>query len=165
MFNKLFTKILDSSIWLEPNTTRIVWITLLAAMDEDGYCHFSTIQNLADRARVTKADTEKAVRCFLEPDEGSGNPANEGRRIEKVPGGYIILNAGYYRDMMNRDIQREQTRIRVQRWREKQKALGRSRSVPLPGETCAIKAAQNGATEEQQQAIQDESLSKLRIEE
>lgn len=121
MYAKLFSKILDSSIWLEPNTTRIVWITLLAAMDEDGYAHFSTIQNLADRARVSKDEAQAAVHCFVNPDEGSGNPDHEGRRVEKVPGGYLVLNAAYYRDMMNRDIQREQTRIRVQRWRNKQK--------------------------------------------
>ena len=34
MYNKLFTKILDSSIWLAPDPVRLVWITLLAAMDE-----------------------------------------------------------------------------------------------------------------------------------
>lgn len=121
MYNKLFSKILDSSIWLESNTTRIVWITLLAAMDEDGYAHFSTIQNLADRARVTKEEAQKAVDCFMSPDEGSGLPDNQGRRIERVPGGFIVLNAAHYRDIMNREIQREQTRIRVQRWRSRQK--------------------------------------------
>ena len=30
MYNKLFTKILDSTVWLEPDTVRIVWITFLA---------------------------------------------------------------------------------------------------------------------------------------
>jgi hypothetical protein len=34
MYNKLFTKILDSSIWLENHATVRVWITLLASMDE-----------------------------------------------------------------------------------------------------------------------------------
>jgi hypothetical protein len=41
MYNRLFTKILDSSIWLEADTTRIVWITMLASMDEDGFAPFS----------------------------------------------------------------------------------------------------------------------------
>ena len=27
MYSKLFNKILDCSIWLEPQSTRIVWIT------------------------------------------------------------------------------------------------------------------------------------------
>jgi hypothetical protein len=118
VFNKLFSKILDSSIWLEPTTTRIVWITLLAAMDEDGYAHFSALQNLADRARVSLEEVEEAVKCFESPDENSGNPDNEGRRIERVPGGFLVLNAAYHRDMMNRVIQREKTRVRVAEWRK-----------------------------------------------
>ena len=121
MFNKLFTKILDSSIWLEPNATRIVWITLLAAMDETGYAHFSAIENLANRARVTNEEAEVAVRCFLAPDPNSGDPQFKGRRVERVPGGFQILNASKYRSIMNREIQREKTRQRVADWRAKKK--------------------------------------------
>lgn len=121
MFNKLFTKILDSSIWLEPNSTRIVWITLLAAMDETGYAHFSAIENLAARARVTVKEAESAVKCFINPDPNSGDPEFKGRRIERVPGGFVILNAQKYRSIMNREIQREKTRQRVADWRVKKK--------------------------------------------
>jgi hypothetical protein len=121
MYNRLFTKILDSSIWLEPCTTRIVWVTLLVAMDEDGYAHFSAIENLAARARVSVRDTKKAIECFLSPDPNSSNPENDGRRIERVPGGYLILNAKQHRETLNREIQREQTRLRVARHREKRK--------------------------------------------
>ena len=32
MYNKLFTKILDSTIWLEDDATRLVWITFLAVI-------------------------------------------------------------------------------------------------------------------------------------
>ena len=119
MYNKLFSKILDSSIWLEPTTTRICWITLLAAMDEDGYAHFSAIENLANRARVTIDEATAAVDCFLAPDKNSSNPANGGRRIERVPGGYLILNAAEHRKTYKRIIEREQVRARVQRHRAK----------------------------------------------
>ncbi len=122
MYNRLFTKILDSSIWLEPCTTRIVWVTLLAAMDEDGYAHFSAIENLAARARVSVRDTKKAIECFLSPDPNSSNPDNNGRRIERIDGGYLILNAKEHRETFNREIQREQTRLRVARHREKHKS-------------------------------------------
>ena len=121
MYNKIFNKILDSSIWLEPTPTRIVWITLLAAMDQDGFAHFSALENLAARARVTTDEAQAAVDCFLSPDENSANPANEGRRIERVPGGYMILNASVHRQTVNRIIQREQTRERVARHRAKDK--------------------------------------------
>lgn len=119
MYNRLFTKILDSSIWLEPSNTRIVWVTLLAAMDEDGYAHFSAIENLAARARVNVKETQKAIDCFTSPDPSSANPDNDGRRVERVPGGFLILNANHHRQTLNREIRREQTRIRVARHREK----------------------------------------------
>lgn len=52
MYVKLFDKILDSSIWLEPDPVRIAWITMLAAMDEDGFCGFASAKNLARRANI-----------------------------------------------------------------------------------------------------------------
>lgn len=119
MYNKLFTKILDSSIWLEPTSTRIVWVTLLAAMDSDGYAHFSSIRNLAIRARVTDEEADAAIQCFLSPDPNSSNPEHDGRRVERVPGGFLILNAEEHRRIINREVQREQTRRRVHRYREK----------------------------------------------
>ena len=61
MYNKLFTKILDSSIWLAPDTQRLVWITLVAAMDEEGIASFACVENLASRARVSVEDTAKAI--------------------------------------------------------------------------------------------------------
>lgn len=144
MYNRLFTKILDSSIWLEPTATRIVWVTLIAAMDEDGYAHFSAVENLANRARVTLEEAEKAIECFLAPDENSANPENEGRRIERVPGGFFILNAPEHRQMLNREIQREQIRLRVQRHRDKQSCNNSSVTSALPSVTPAS-ASESGS--------------------
>jgi hypothetical protein len=95
-------------------------------MDEDGYAHFSAIENLAARARVSVKETKKAIDCFLSSDPNSANPENDGRRIERVPGGYLILNATEHRKAFNREIQREQTRLRVARHREKAKCNQKS---------------------------------------
>jgi hypothetical protein len=122
MYNRLFTKILDSSVWLEPIATRIVWVTLIAAMDEDGVAHFSALENLSLRARVSLLEAEQAVECFLSPDKNSGDPENDGRRLERIPGGYLILNAAKYRAIFSREIQRERTRIRVANHRKNKKS-------------------------------------------
>lgn len=122
MYNKLFTRILDSSIWLEPNPTRIVWITMLAAMDQDGYCRFASVRNLAHRAVVTEEEAEKAVETLQSPDENSGNPAHGGRRIERVDGGWLVLNAKEHRETIRRDIERQQNRERQKRYRDKRNA-------------------------------------------
>lgn len=122
MYNKLFTKILDSSIWMEDTPTRLVWITFLAVMDEEGMCQFASVANLAHRARLTVAEAEAAVKCLEGEDAHSSDPEFEGRRIEHVPGGWIVLNADKYRKLVTREVARERTRERVARFREKKRA-------------------------------------------
>lgn len=119
MYNKIFTKILDSSIWLEPIPTRVVWLTLIAAMDEDGFAQFASVANLAHRARVSQKSAEEAIMSLEGPDANSSDPENDGRRIERVPGGWVVLNACKYRDLVTREISRQQTRARVAKHREK----------------------------------------------
>lgn len=119
MYNKLFTKILDSSIWLESTSTRLVWLTMIAAMDENGFTQFASVANLSHRARVSPEEAQAAVDCLEAPDPNSSDPDNEGRRIEKVPGGWMVLNAGKYRDLVKRSLIQEQTRQRVAAFRSK----------------------------------------------
>lgn len=122
MYNKIFTKILDSSIWLEPDATRIVWLTCIAAMDEDGFCCFASPANLAHRANVPLAACLTALETLEGPDENSSDPANDGRRLERVPGGWMVLNASKYREIITRASQREHTKLRVKRHRDRRNA-------------------------------------------
>lgn len=121
MYNKLFSKILDSSIWLESTTTRIVWLTFLAGMDETGFVQFASVPNVALRARVPLPAAERAITCLEAPDPLSADPDHEGRRIEKVPGGWMVLNAEKYRDLVTRAIQQAQNRARVAKHRAKRR--------------------------------------------
>ncbi len=123
MYNKLFSKIVDSSIWLEPTPTRIVWLMFIAVMNEDGFVQFASVANVAHRARITDEEAEQAIQILEGPDPNSADDENDGRRIEKVPGGWIVLNAQKYRDLVTREMVREQTRIRVARKREKDKGV------------------------------------------
>lgn len=120
MYNKLFSKIVTSSIWLAPDPARLIWITLLAMMDEDGYVQFASVANLAHTARVDPEQTRIAVELLESPDPDSGDKDREGRRIERVPGGWMVLNAPKYRALVSREIARERTRERVARFRAKQ---------------------------------------------
>jgi Recombination endonuclease VII len=122
MYNKLFTKILDSSVWLLSHTTVRVWITLLAAMDEDGFCQFAAVQNLANRALVTLAEAQAAVDVLEAPDPNSSDLDNEGRRIERVPGGWIVLNAVKYHQIVTRANSREKNRERVSAFRVRERS-------------------------------------------
>lgn len=124
MYNKIFTKILDSSVWLEPTPTRIVWITMIAAMDENGFCQFAAVGNVAGRARVTEAEARAAIKALESPDLESSDQDNEGRCIERVPGGWMVLNAPKYRAIVTRVNAQEKTKERVRRFREKNKPSG-----------------------------------------
>ncbi len=123
MYNKLFSKIVTSSIWLEPTPTRIVWLMFIALMNEDGFVQFASAANVAHTARITEPEADEAIRILEGPDPNSADEENDGRRIEKVPGGWMILNAQKYRALVTREMVREQTRIRVARKRAKDKGI------------------------------------------
>lgn len=121
MYNKLFTAILDSSIWLEPVPTRIVWVMFLAAMDEDGFVRMATVNNVANRANVPLEDARQAIQILESPDSINPNQELEGRRIERVDGGWVVINAKKYRDIVSREQEKATTRARVARFREKRR--------------------------------------------
>jgi len=121
MYNKLFTKILDSSIWLESPATKVVWFTFLAAMNQDGMAYFASVVNLANRAGVSVDEATLAVKIFESPDVYSSDRDNEGRRIERVPGGWIVLNAPKYRAIVTANECRRLGAERARRYRERKK--------------------------------------------
>jgi hypothetical protein len=97
-FVKLYGTILTSTVWSEPHSTRIVWITMLALADKDGHVAAS-IPGLAHAAHVTREECEAALSTFLAPDPDSRTKEYEGRRIEIADGGWIVLNRGKYREL------------------------------------------------------------------
>jgi len=120
-YTRLFSSILASSIWSEPDPVRIVWITMLAMADKYGMVTASIV-GLAHQARKTVEEAERAVAVLSAPDRYSKNPANEGRRIEAVPSiGWRVLNYEEYRNGMDNDPEAAANRERQRRHREKLK--------------------------------------------
>ncbi len=117
MYVKLFGAILDSSLWLQPDHVRIVWITLLVSMDEDGYAHFAAPANLARRAGVSLEQARDAIQYLEGPDPDSSNPENDGRRVDRVPGGWLVLNSREYRERATKVDARNANRERQARFR------------------------------------------------
>jgi hypothetical protein len=117
-FTKLDSGILDSSIWSEPPATRVVWFTFLAKADENGYVRASR-SGMFRAANVELEDFDRAMNCLEGPDPESRTPDYEGRRIQKVEGGWLVLNYPKYKTRL--EIMREQTRSRVQNYRERLK--------------------------------------------
>lgn len=122
---KLFNSIITSSIWSEDDPTRIVWITLLAIKDMDGFCETS-IPGLAALARKSIDETSAAIKKLESPDTFSRSSEHEGRRIQKVEGGFIVLNHANYRDRERREKRREYMRKLMS---DKRASVGKANKV------------------------------------
>jgi hypothetical protein len=122
-YTKLFSSIVASTIWREDDKVRIVWITMLAMKNERHEVEAS-VPGLADMARVTIEDCEKAIEKLSSPDKFSRNQENKGRRIEPCDGGWKILNGEYYRQKMSLDERRDYQRLYMKDYRKRRKQLG-----------------------------------------
>lgn len=120
-YTKLFSSIVNSTIWRAADHIRLVWITMLALADRNGIVEAS-VPGLADAARVSLDECMAALEHLASPDPWSRTAANAGRRIEAVDGGWVILNHGVYRDRLAKDVARQQTAERVARFRARRKA-------------------------------------------
>ena len=96
-YSKLFSSIVTSSIWSEDDKTLRVWFAMLALTDARGNVEGS-VPGFAHVARVTIPEMEHAIERLSSPDPYSRTPDNEGRRVEVVPGGWVILNYCAYRE-------------------------------------------------------------------
>lgn len=119
-YTKLFTTILDSTIWQESKETRLVWITMLAMKDKQQIVQAS-VPGLAKRAGVEVTECEVALARLKAPDPYSRTKAHEGRRVEEVEGGWLILNGAKYRELMSREDRREYQRVKQAEYRRRKK--------------------------------------------
>lgn len=127
-YTKLFEKILDSTLWLEDDKTRIVWITMLAMSDQDGIVD-APLPALANRARVDLEACRAAIEKFKAPDPYSRTTDNDGRRIEAVGSGWKILNHRKYREMMSLEHRREYKRLKAQEYRDQVRQMDRGKTA------------------------------------
>ena len=94
---KLICNILDSTLWVENSDTRVVFITMLAMSDSEGVC-MSTAPGIARRANISISSVRKALVILESPDTDSRSTNDHGRRIERIDGGYRIINYLAYRN-------------------------------------------------------------------
>lgn len=89
---------------------------MLAMADEHGKVEAST-SGLARFANVTIGQCREALKALSEPDSDSRTENNEGRRVRKVEGGWLILNYLKYREM--RSPKQVAEAERKAKWRDK----------------------------------------------
>lgn len=95
---KLHSTLTISSIWREPLATRVVWLSLMSLCDMDGIAHISD-DRIAAAANVSEDEAKAALKSLMSPDPHSKDPEFDGRRLQKVSGGFRLLNYFKYRNI------------------------------------------------------------------
>lgn len=96
----LFSKIVDSSIWQEDDVTVKVFITMLAKKGADHVVRGNAF-SIGRWSQKTESEVIKSLKKLSSPDTKRLEPQpHEGRRIQKVEGGWLILNGQIYEDEM-----------------------------------------------------------------
>lgn len=121
-YTKLFSGIVSSTIWAEPEATRCVWVTLLAMADRNGEVNGTPV-GLARIANVSLDNCKIALATLLSPEPSDHD---DGRRIEEIEHGWRLLNHGKYRRLASRDESKERNAQRQAAFRARN---GKSRGV------------------------------------
>ena len=117
-FTKLDETILRSSIMAEQPETFKVFIAILAATDPDSIARVSSIF-LAGACYLDLETIDEAIKVLESPDPRSRSMAEDGRRIRRVDGGYLVINYQKYREH-HYSRKHEATRKREYRKRKKE---------------------------------------------
>jgi hypothetical protein len=115
-YTPLFKSLINSTVWQESQSTKVVWITILALKNRKGIIE-SSIPGLARASGTTIQECEESLKVLMSPDLYSRTKDFDGRRIEEVDGGWIVLNhekycqkarsrADYYREYRARNIEK-----------------------------------------------------------
>lgn len=158
-YTPLWSGVVDSSLWDEPDPVVKVFVTMLAIKDPD-FVVRKTAYQIGRCARKTEAEVLEALEVLSSPDTKRLEPQpHEGRRLERVSDGWLILNGKKYQEKMREEAERA-------RWRKAQAAKREREKKPKPshnGSSAAYEAALNaGASQEQLDAIVTDKLPKKR---
>ena len=146
-FTKLDENLLQSSIMAEDGFTFKIWISLLAACREDGIARVSPIF-LSSVCRIPIEDTIKAIEKLASPDPLSRSTNNEGCRIERVDGGFHLINYQKYRQFT---LSGSQVAVRQRKHRQKRdSALHVTKVCDISASASASASASTSESESEQ---------------
>jgi hypothetical protein len=154
-YGRLFSSMITSSLWQQPDHVRLVWVTMLALATGDGVVEAS-VPGLAHAAVVSLDKTQDALRRLMGPDPYSTTPANEGRRLAPCSGGWRILNFELYRVRASEENRKERNADRMRRIRLAKKNINDSNGVALCARSCTnvLEVHQQQQQQQQQPELQ-----------
>lgn len=122
-FTPLFSGIVNSSVWSSTKDVKVLWVTMLALKDKNGFVR-AVPSALARVSGLTPEEAKAALDVLESPDPESSCKEHEGRRIQKVDGGWYILSHARYQKLMSDTFTRSRKTVweRVKRENMRQEA-------------------------------------------
>jgi len=116
-YSPIWSQIIDSSLWCEEDYVVKIFLTMIAKKDLDDIVR-GTAFNIGQWSKKTEEETLKALKILSSPDRKRIEKQEyEGRRIEKVSEGWLVLNGAHYRKMMFLATRREYKRLKQREYR------------------------------------------------
>lgn len=145
----LWSMVVGSSIWDEPDWVVKVFLTMLALKDSDHIVRRNAYQ-LGKDARKSEQEILDALKILSSPDTKRIEPQPfDGRRIQAVEEGWLILNGEKYRTMLSVEMKRARNRRAQEAHRQRKKLAGEypPKSKPLPGEARYVRKLEQDGVE------------------
>jgi len=110
-YTPLASSIVLSSVWSQSHETVRVWIAMLALMDRS--CHVAgTVPGMAHLCYLTPEQFMVCEKILLSPEPENPTKTDDGRRIERIDGGWLVLNGKKWRQKFSDEAKR----IRQAKW-------------------------------------------------
>jgi transposase len=130
-WSPLWSSIVDSSLWEEPDCVVKIFLTMLALKDRD-HVYRGTAYKLAKRSNKDELEVLEALKVLSSPDSRRQEHQEfDGRRIKAVEDGWLILNGEKYRSKVREEMTRLRNARSQKSFREREKMKNGN---PLPGE-------------------------------
>ena len=122
-FIELDPGLLNSTVWTQPATTAVVWLTLRLAAGPGGVVRTS-IPGLANLANVTLEQCEAALSFLARPDPYNTNQEALGRRVQATQDGWVLLEQFKSEERVADERRRAMNAARQRRFRQRQRERG-----------------------------------------
>lgn len=120
-YSPVWDGIVDSSVWEEPDHVFRVFIAMLALKDLDDIVRPFDAYKFSRRIHMELPLVLDALKILAAPDARRPNQEYEGRRIEAIEEGWLVLNGAKYRRMLQREMKLARDRKASAAYREREK--------------------------------------------
>jgi hypothetical protein len=163
----LMDSIVDSSLWTEPYYVRILFVTMMALKDKDMIVRRSAFA-IAQRAHMKEQEVLDGLKILAAPDRKRLEPQPfDGRRIQKVEEGWLILNGLKYRKLIGKEKRREYKAGKAREYYEQKKSGGGHgngivKVKQKAGEKAFVDAVEAGKTDAEAMEIANRKEAEFR---